>query len=102
MKFKLEMSGAERSDCTAPYKVIITEDGTLKELIDEILTNRKNDWGYIGIYSDKSFFGDPRMEYRYGKSIGREALAAYEDKKVRMAKADGGWSNMDYVVVLEE
>lgn len=101
MKFKLEINGMERSDCTAPYRVIITEGGTLKEFIDEVLTNHRGDWGYIGIRSDTSFFGDPRMEYRWGKPIDREALAKYEDREVTAMKADGGWSRMDYIVTLE-
>ena len=101
MKFRLEIDGAERSDCTAPYRVIITEGGTLKDFIDEVLTNCKDEWGYIGIHSETSSLGKPRMEYRWGEPIDRKALAEYENKKVESIRADGGWSNMDYVVTLK-
>lgn len=101
MKFELSLNGNMRGDCTAPYKVIITESGTLKDFIDEVLVNRKEEWGYIGIRSNSSCFGNPRMEYRHGEPIDRETLAQYENQKIKSVKADGGWTNMNYVVDLE-
>lgn len=98
MKFKLRQSGADRSDCTAPYDVIILENGTVKDFIDEVLENRQGEWGTIAIFSKESPFGSPRMEYRHGKPISRESLTEYEDKQVISIKANGGWSNMDYVI----
>lgn len=102
MKFRLQQSGKERSDCTAPYDAVILEDGTVKDFIDEVLTNYSGEWGYIGIQqSGGTVFGDPKMEYSHGKPINREALSEYENKRIIAIRADGGWSNMNYLIQTE-
>jgi len=100
MNFRLSQAKEERSDCTAPYDVIIIENGTVGDFIDAVLKNRSEDWGYIGINSNESVFGKPKMEYKHGKAINREALSDFESKQVKSVTADGGWSRMDYVILL--
>lgn len=101
MKFRLTRIGEMRGDCTATYDFQIIEDGTVKEFIDEVLANHQGEWGYIGIRSDDSCFGNPRMEYKHGQSIDREALREYEDKQIGSIAGDGGWSRMDYLIKIK-
>ena len=98
MKFQLTPMGRMRSDCTSAYAVMITEQGTVRDFIDTILRDKTNEWGYIGIASSESSFGQPRMEYAYGKSNSRDAMKEYENKQIQSIRADGGWSRMDYIL----
>lgn len=106
MKWELYQCGKERGDCTTPYRVRIIEGGTVKDFIETVLKNKK-EWGYIGIF-DKTVefqimavFGNPYMEYRHGETIDRENLKDVENKKVINARADGGYSRMDYLLEVE-
>ena len=98
MDFKLIQDGAERGDCTAPYKVIIRENGTVNDFIDAVINNHPRDWGYIGIKEKGYIFGHPNMEYSRGKTTNREALEAFKDLSIKSVTADGGWSRMDYLI----
>lgn len=99
--FQLLKNGNDRGDCTAPYKVILDREYTVKEFISEVLLI-KGEWGYIGIKSkDNPWLGDPHCEYRYGKLLVNLPDDAME-KKVVSVKADGGWSRMDYLITVEE
>ena len=88
-----------RSDCTASYKVELSQQCTVKEFINLVFKERAGEWGYIGIYKDKmnSFFGDPYCEYRYGcllTTLPEEFL----DKQIISVSGNGGWSRMDYLL----
>ena len=89
----LKQSGRTGGDCTAPYDVDLSRPCTLQELIKEILARKE--WGYIWV---KGVVG---VEYtREGKirgSIPAESLT----RNVKEAKASGGWSRMDYDVLLD-
>lgn len=98
--FCIKQCGPERGDCTAPCKVTLDKEYLVREFIEEVL-KRKWEWGYIGVKSDKSFFGDPHCEYRYGKLL--DTLPDdYMPRKVKSVTADGGWSRMDYILELED
>ena len=87
------------SDCTGPYKVDISMPMTVREFIDEILTNYKSEWGYIGIYKKGEWFGYPRCEYKWGKllySLPKE----YLDKQIEKVSGSGGWSRSDFILHL--
>jgi len=99
--FKLVQAGPESRDCTAPYDVILDRSYTVKEFIHTVLTQRSDEWGYIGIKNpDEPFFGDPKIRYRWG--IEEYApLRSLFDKRIISVTASGGWSRMDYQLVLE-
>lgn len=91
----------EGGDCTAPYSVSEIKAKTVGELIEEILTENPNEWGYIGIKSVKSIFGNPKCEYSYGKllySLPEDVLS----KQLISVSASGGWSRMDYLITINE
>lgn len=112
--FTLRRTGPERGDCTAPYVVIFIYTNphpTVKEFLDSI---SKREWGEILITPDPnrtnvySLIGEKRdigwLDYRWGKwGEGYDNfLKKYGDKKIASATADGGWSRMDYVLLLED
>ena len=91
-------------DCTSKYDVVVNIEMTLNELIDEILL-RVDEWGKIGIINDFPFNGgySSFCEYNYGHlKQNREDVFTQEQLKSTINKivAYGGWSNMDYKIVL--
>ncbi len=106
MKVEYYIAGKEHGDCTTPWGIRILEGGTVGEFIDMVLKNEK-EWGYIGIW-DKTIppllvgFGNPYMEYRYGKSLNRENLKDFENKQVIAASAEGGYSWMAYMLEVSD
>ena len=96
--FRLYQTGPTRGDCTSPYEVTMDKEYTVNEFIQEIFTRKE--WGYIGIYSFNDFFGDPKCEYRDDELL-YSLPNEYLNKKVVKAKADGGWSRMDYLLWIE-
>lgn len=93
---------ATGSDCTAPYDVIMDKPYTVGDFINEVFTTRPSEWGkFVVKCKGGSHFG--RMasaEYRYGAMEGAmpEEFAPLLVKEV---KAAGGWSNMDYYLIIE-
>ena len=101
-------TGPERGDCTAPYSIqFINEEYTVKTFVEAILKNTR-EWGTIGIYVPigkretitDAIKGKPYIEYRWGEQEG-EFPTDILDKKVIGASGDGGWSSMDYLLMLE-
>lgn len=89
------------SDCTGPYDVTYTEGMTVRQFIDEILTEHDSEWGYIGIDSPGTIFGNPCFEYSHGAT--KETLPdEYLDKVIIDVKGHGGWSRSDFQLVLKE
>ena len=101
MKFK--EIGDIRGDETRPYEVTDYKASTVGEFIEEVLKENPNEWGYFRAdeSKDMGFFDCPRIEYRYGKLLSQFGKAIL-DKKIVSIKADGGWSNMDYLIRLYE
>ena len=94
-----EEAGGPLGGC-APYKVEFRRECTVKEFIESVL--HQNEWGYIGIYStepDGVFFGKPCCEYS-GNHLKSHLPDEYLDRKIKKAKASGGYSRMDYILYL--
>lgn len=99
--FRLEQSGPGRGDATAPYKVILNKEYTVKEFIDAVLSNNR-ERGHIGIKSkEEPFFGCPVCEYSNGKLTTSPMPIDIMDRKIKSATASGGWGLMDYLLILE-
>ena len=89
------------SDCTGPYFVSISKPMTVREFINELLSTYPKEWGYIGIYKPKTFYGDPCCEYSHGKllySLPDKCL----DQKIEQVEGSGGWSRSDFLLKVEE
>lgn len=98
--FELRYKGPTFGDCTAPYYVILKGSPTVKEFIDAVLED-KSEWGYIGIYNKGSIFGFPNIEFRHGETNITEEMKKYLNLIVVEATAHGGWSRMDYILILK-
>lgn len=98
---KFVKDGEDRGDCTASYKVILDKKYMVWEFIWEVINNNK-EWGYIGIRNkDEPFFGKPKCEYRDGFIFNSEFTSPVLHQIVSSAKAEGGWTRMDYLLDLE-
>lgn len=91
-------------DCTAEYRVDLDKEYTLQEFVDTILTNKKDEWGKINIVKRNTpWYCYPYIGYRRGNITGEsnipEKVFAY---KVKSVIAKGGWTSMDYTVILEK
>ena len=100
--FRLIQSTPVSGDCTCGYNVKLDREYTVKDFIDTVLSERNGEWGYIGIYNQYAFdgrhFGNPNMEYRYGKIVTGNFTEDVLSKEVKDVSASGGWSRMDYVL----
>lgn len=103
--FDLRMSGMERGDCTASYSVTLhKKDYTVREFIEDILKEREDEWGYIGIHGKEfiSVFGYPSCQYSYGKLTTETLPESFLNRKIQYVSANGGWTRMDYLITLVE
>lgn len=116
--FTLRSHGVMRGDCTASYLVDFhynTPHPTVKEFVDYVIHNLNKEWGYIAIAPDKNhltvwqIIGVPsdvriQLDYRWGKIADdrHDILLKLGSRRIISATADGGWSRMDYVLLLEE
>lgn len=96
--FKLHSAGEVRGDCTAPYNVELDKEYTVNEFVQAVLT--KQEWGYIGIYCQGKIFGEPKCEYKHGKLM-YTLPDNVMNRRVVKAKADGGWTCMNYLLWIE-
>ena len=85
------------SDCTGPYEVKISKPMKVREFIDEILSTYPHEWGYIGIYKERTFFGEPCCEYKWGELL-YKLPKEYLDKEIESVDGSGGWSRSDYLL----
>ena len=97
--FHLQQNGPSSRDCTAPYKVILDKEYTVKEFISDVLSINPREWGYIGIKKRGHIFGSPYCEYRYG-NLKYNLPEEIQDKKILSVESSGGWSRMDYLITL--
>ncbi len=102
--FDFFQTGPEARDCTVPYDIIFHRKMTVGEFVKEVLT--RNEWGYIDIYDSN----DKENCYRKKNCICSYSRDKTEtnfpedilDKKIMSATAHGGWTRMDYTLILLE
>lgn len=98
---KWHHAGGPYGDETSRYDLEFIKPYTVQELIDEVLKDVR-EWGYIGIYTEGTTFGEPVCEYSHGKLITPNLPDEYLNKKIVKCKASGGWTRMDYLIYLED
>lgn len=108
--FQLKLTGGPYGDATSDYNVIFDRKYTVKEFVQEALSDT-NLWGDIRIRDDSTdflkAFGLLLCEYSHGKLLDRDRnrngwYSEFLDKSIRSATAHGGWTCMDYMLELEE
>ena len=100
---KFIQTGKTGGDCTCPYLVISDTSLTVEELIQQILTRKE--WGYINFYYKKIDWGTAisRVEYDNTQlSNTNENFTDIQKNLVVKISASGGWSRMDYDVLIKE
>ena len=88
------------SDCTAPYDIVDYKAKTAVEFINEMLQERKREWGDIEVWADNKPFDHKRINYERGKLL-EEIPDAWQHKEVTKVIAAGGWGNMVYRIYVK-
>ena len=105
---KFIQTHAAGGDETAPYDVMLDKPYTVGEFIKEVLTTLPNEWGEFVVRRKGSGYFD-RMasaEYRYGEMKNRngektEIPEEFALLPIKEVKAAGGWSAMDYNLIID-
>lgn len=93
---KFVQSSPTSGDCTAAYDVILDKAYTVREFVDYVFTNQKNEWGnftFCGIFAGRS--------YHYGKWDEAPLPDEVMEQTIKKIEASGGWSCMDYYITLD-
>ena len=93
--FKFKRTGGPFGDCTCNYDIEFDRPYTVAEFINEVLTERSDEWGYIRVVTGNSRYEGPKCEYRYGKLLST-LPEEYLDKHIAVCEANGGWTAMTY------
>ena len=94
--FELEHKGGPFGDACTLYKMVFPQETTVRELIDYVIKQFKNEWGNIDIGQWPPHM--LRLEYRYGRIISDEIPEYMKDSVILDADAYGGWTNMNYII----
>lgn len=97
---KFSQSTPVGGDCTCGYDVEMDKEYTVGEFINDILADKKKEWGSFYIYTGPSVFKYVGFGYHYGElrvPICNEIL----EKKIEKVSARGGFSNMNYEIYLK-
>lgn len=90
-------------DCTTWYSV--SSDGkTVNDLIDFVIRCKRQEWGEIRIVPNGGNWildNICELEYSYGKITKDNIPEDIKNKCISKIDANGGWSNMDYIVYLD-
>lgn len=100
---KLIPTGKVGGDCTCPYSVTSDTPLTVAKLVQQILTRKE--WGYINFYYEKIEWGTSISEVSYDETQLNnvdDIFAKIQEKSVIKIRACGGWTRMDYDVLIEE
>ena len=100
--FSFIQTRPEAGDCTAPYDIHFYKQMTVEEFVNDVL--QRNEWGTIYIYDPDN----PDNWYRRkeccvysGSILKRRFPDNILNRAIKSASSHGGWSLMDYTLVLE-
>lgn len=100
--FELKTIGPADRDCWQ-YDVIFDKEYTVQEFIQAAVFDKPTEWGSIGVYNRGHIFGYPCIMYSKGEIISDPTVMdEVLERKVSSVHAMGGWSRMDYWLILEE
>ena len=86
------------SDCTAPYDITDYKAKTVREFIDELMKECRNEWGDIEVRNKNMElpFGRQCM-FNRGKLI-TQLPEELLDLQIQEVKCSGGWGAFDYII----
>lgn len=89
-------------DCSSHYSYKLQEQPTVEQLVQYI--NSKQEWGTVYL-NPKNWLGDGSLaKFEYNNHGGNRKLEIpqfFHSVCIKKLEAHGGWSNMDYYVMLE-
>lgn len=94
---KFKENTPKSRDGTCGYDVELDMEYTLEEFLNTIWAERKGDWGEIVV--KKTMFDETR--FRYTDEWKTIPICLNKNDKVKEVRASGGWSNMNYIIVVE-
>ena len=98
---KLIQTGGPYSDCTSFFDVKFDRPYTIGELIKEMYGEDSDSWGYVRIMNGRRWWdGIDICFYRFGWE--KPCPPEYLDCTIESATAHGGWSRLDFNVILTE
>ena len=95
--FHMYQSTPVGGDCTCAYRVRLNAQCTVRELIEDIMRERPNEWGFIEVKRYKAFNNkyDRVISFKNGE-YDTSNISEVLDEIVESVSASGGWSNMDW------
>lgn len=96
-KFNLIHLSGPHGDETSYYEVSFPEEMTVEEFIPAIIEQYPGEWGSIKV-SNKYIVDYKRGEW---KITNKEFYESIKNNKIRSINSNGGWSNMDYIIQIE-
>lgn len=99
-KFSLIYTGGHYGDETCSYNGYLDQPLTVREFVDAILEYEPDEWGRVCIFNhvDTQYIEYSEGEINFISSQFDGCL----NKKIKTFTAHGGWSRMDYNLVLED
>lgn len=97
-KLNFECTGGPYGDATSNYNITFPKGMTVSQFIAAAL-KEDNKWGEFKL---DNCFGQVLAEYNGGEIYSHciDFVTKWRDKTIIEAKANGGWGNMDYYLVL--
>lgn len=97
--FEFTATTGTLSDCTVWYNVSCNGN-TVGDLIDYVLTARRQEWGDINIIPKEAKWleREYELEYSKGKIIKSNIPDTVKSQPLLKVDANGGWSSMSYFV----
>ena len=90
---------------TYKYTLNFQKPYTVQNLIDDITTNYKNEFGHIGVKDGVFFahtpFGNPNCEYKDGAIIAPTLPQHVLNAEIESATCTGGWGLFNYLITLK-
>ena len=96
-KFSLIHTGGPYGDTISTYDGHPTEPLTVREFIDAVFKQYPNEWGNIKIWPTNHHIEYSRSEITQASVHLEDCL----DRKIKSFTARGGWSRMDYTLIVE-
>lgn len=94
-RFQRICTGGPFGDETSSYAIELpNEEISVQEFIDMVMLQEPNEWGMIS--SGHVVLAD----YSHGKITYRPEYDTYKDRAVASVSAHGGWSLMDYNIIM--
>ena len=99
-KFSLIYTGGPYGDETSSYDGYLNQPLTVREFIDAVFEQHPDEWGRIRIWNS-AYTSYLEYNHKYITYVSSQ-FNDYLNRKIKSFTAHGGWTLMDYNLVLED